>query len=108
MYLILTDRDSCSCFFNFICKSECNMKESESRNLIFQILKQSKIAEKLNASDPFWSQFKMRNKNVKKQMGLYEIENISNAKICMIAVNPKEYFEKIQNRTLNRKHKGVR
>ena len=50
----------------------------------------------------------MRNENVKKQMGLYEIENISNAKICMIAVNPKEYFEKIQNRTLNRKHKGVR
>ena len=108
MYLILTDRDSCSCFFNFICKSECNMKESESRNLIFQILKQSKTAEKLNVSDPFWSQFEMRNENVKKQMGLYEIENISNAKICMIAVNPKEYFEKIQNRTLDRKHKGVR
>ena len=41
-------------------------------------------------------------------MGLYEIENISNQNICAIAVNPKEYFEKFKNRTLNTKHKGVR
>ena len=41
-------------------------------------------------------------------MGLYEIENISNANICTIAVKPKEYFEKFKNRTLNKKHKGVR
>ena len=66
MYLNLTDTDSCSC--NFICKKECNIKQSESRNLVFQILKQSKIAGRLDVSDPFWSQFKMRDENVKKQM----------------------------------------
>ena len=84
------------------------MKESESRNFIFEILKQSKIAERLDVSDPFWSQFEIHNENVRKQMGLYKIENISNANIFMIAVNPKEYFEKFRNRTLNEKHKGVR
>ena len=26
----------------------------------------------------------------------------------MIAVNPKEYFEKRKNRSINKKHKGVR
>ena len=50
----------------------------------------------------------MRNENVKKQMGLYEIENTDNANICTIAVNPKEYFEKFKNRSINKKHKGIR
>ena len=40
LYLNLTDTGSCLCFFNFICKKECNIKESKSRNLIFEILKQ--------------------------------------------------------------------
>ena len=94
LYLNLIDADSCLCFFNFICKKECNIKESKSRNLIFEILKQQKIAERLNVSDPFWSKSKIHDESVKKQMGLYKIENISNANICAIVVNPKEYFEK--------------
>ena len=43
-----------------------------------------------------------------KEMGLYEIENIGNTNICTIAGNPKEYFEKLKNRSINKKHKGVR
>ena len=97
LYLNLTDANSCSRFFNFICKKECNIKESKSRNVIFQILKQSKIAERLDVSDPFWSQFEIRDENMKKQVGLYEIEYINNANICTIAINPKEYFEKLEN-----------
>ena len=27
--------------------------------------------------------------------------------ICTIAINPKEYFEKLENRKINKKHKGV-
>ena len=38
MHLNLTNTNSCLCFFNFNCKKECNIKESESRNLILQIL----------------------------------------------------------------------
>ena len=47
---------------------------------------------------------KIHNENVRKQMGLYEIENISGANISTIAINPKERFEKFKNRTLNKKH----
>ena len=41
-------------------------------------------------------------------MGLFEIENINNQNICTIAINPKEYFEKLKDRKINKKHKGVR
>ena len=43
IYLNLTDTDSCSIFFNFICKKECNIRETESGEWIFEILKRSKI-----------------------------------------------------------------
>ena len=54
MYLNLTNTDSCSCYFNFVCKKECNIKEFESRKLIFEVLKRSKIVERLDVSDKFW------------------------------------------------------
>ena len=54
MYLNLTNTNSYSRFFNFICKKECNIKESESRKLIAEILKHSKILERLDISDKFW------------------------------------------------------
>ena len=41
-------------------------------------------------------------------MGLYEVENLDNANLCTIAINPKEYFEKFKDRKINKKHKGVR
>ena len=50
----------------------------------------------------------MQNEIFRKQTRLYEIENIDNANICVIAVNPKEYFEKLKNRLINKNHKGVR
>ena len=75
VYLNLIYTDSSSWFFNFICKKECNIKERESRNLILKILKQSTIAERLDVSGSFWSQFEICDENMKKQMGLYEIEN---------------------------------
>ena len=67
IYLNLTDTNSCSIFFNFISKKEYNIKESDSKKLIFEILKYSKIKEKLNVSDKFWQQFKIRDKKVKNR-----------------------------------------
>ena len=89
LYLNLANTNSCSLFLNFICKKECNVKENDSRNLIFEVPKQSEIAERLDVSDPFWSQFKISDESVEKPMGLYETENISNVNIYTIAVNPK-------------------
>ena len=41
-------------------------------------------------------------------MGLYEVENLDNANVCTIAINPKECFEKFKDRKVNKKLKGVR
>ena len=65
------------------------------------------MQKRVDVSDEFWKRFEMYNKSTKKVMGLYEIENIDNQNICTIAINPKEYFEKVKNRKINKKHKGV-
>ena len=36
------------------------------------------------------------------------MQNVDNPNICTIAVNPKECFEKFENRSINKNHKGVR
>ena len=98
MYLNLTNTVSCLLFFIFICKLECCIKESKSRNLIFEVLKQSKMRKRLDVSHVLWEQFGMRDKSLKKQMGLYKTESTDNANICAISINPKEYFEKFKTR----------
>ena len=94
--------------FNSIYKKECDIAESEYRNLIFEILKQSKIIKGFDLSDEFWEQFEICDTTTTKKMDLYNIDNIANANICTIAVNSKEYFEKLKSRSINKKHKGVK
>ena len=108
LYQNLTDTDSTSLFFLFICSFDSELPESEARKVIFECMINSKILERLDLSDDFWKNFKVQNKKTKKEMGLYEIESINNENICTIAVNPKEYFETFKNRKINKKHKGVR
>ena len=104
----LTDTDSTSLSFNFICKVDCSVPESEARKIIFECMKKSKIAKRLDVSDEFWKQFEMYDHSTKEAIGLYEIQNIDNQNICTNAVNPKEYSEKFKNRKIFKKHKGVR
>ena len=59
-------------------------------------------------SDDFWQQFGVQKKALKKQVGLYEIENLNKPNIITIAINPKEYFEKYIDKSINKKHKGVK
>ena len=79
LYQNLTDTDSTSLLFTFICKFESSIPESKARDVIFDVYDYS----------------------TKKQMRLFEIENI-NQNICTIAINPKEYFEKFKNRNINK------
>ena len=44
----------------------------------------------------------------KKQVGLYETENINNANVLTIAIKPEAYFEKCKDFSVNKKHKGVK
>ena len=41
-------------------------------------------------------------------MSLFEIDNIDNPNVCTIAVNLRKYFEKFKNKSVNKKHKGVK
>ena len=99
----LTDTDSTSLFLTFICKLECFVAKSEVRNIIFKCSKKSKILKRLDLSDDFWKKFDVYDHSTKKQMGLYEIENISNQNICTTAINPKEYFEKFKDKKITKK-----
>ena len=89
----LTDTDSTSLLFTFVCNFESVVPESEARNIIFKCMKKSKILDRLDLSYDFWKKY-VYDRSTKKQMGLHEIENIDNQNICTIAINPKEYFEK--------------
>ena len=44
----------------------------------------------------------------KEIVGLFEIENIDNPNLVTIAINPKEYFEKYKDYSINKNHKGVK
>ena len=108
LYQNLTDTDSTSLFFNFICKLDCSVPESEAKIIIFECLKKSKFLNRLDLSDDFWKQFEIYDHNTKTVRVLFEIESINNQNICTIAINPKEYFKKFKDRKINKKHKGVR
>ena len=56
-HLILTDTDSCSLQFIFVCDSRSNISEKESGDLIFKIALQSKLKERLDTSDNIYDQF---------------------------------------------------
>ena len=86
----------------------CYINEKTARNIIFEVLTKSKVLNRLDLSDGFWEQFNVQNKSLKKKVGLYEVENSNNTNILTIAINPKEYFEKYKDFSINKKHKGLK
>ena len=93
LYQNLTDTDSTSLIFVFVCKLSCSIEEEKVRNIIFEVLTKSKIIESLDLSDDFWEQSGVQNKNLKNQVGLYEVENIENTNILTIAINPRIFWK---------------
>ena len=47
-------------------------------------------------------------KKLKKQVGLFEAENIDKTNVVTIAINPKEYLEEFEDLSINKKHKGIK
>ena len=58
--------------------------------MIFEVMINSNIYERLDLSNEFWSQFNVRDTSTEKQVGLYETESIDNPSIVTITFNPKE------------------
>ena len=104
----LTDTDSTSMFFVFICDLQCNLREDKARDIFFEIMLKSKIFHRLDISADYFEQFNWRNLNLKKQVSLFEVENIDKSNIITIALNPKEYCEKFNDYSDNKKHKGFK
>ena len=105
MYQNLTDADSTFLFFVFICNLNCQLNEKDSRNVIFEVMINSKIFERLDLSNEFWSQFNVRDTSTEKQV---EIESTGNPNIITVAVNPKEYLEEYRDKSFNKKHKELK
>ena len=53
LYQSLTDADSTSVFFVFICELRCAVDERKSRQIIFEVMIKSKIFNRLDLSDDF-------------------------------------------------------
>ena len=68
----------------------------------------SKIFDRLDLSAEFYDQLNCRNEKLKKNVGLFEVENIDNANVITIALNPEEYHERFVNHSDNKKHKGIK
>ena len=66
----LTDTDSTSLCFIFICKLLSSINVKTARNIIFKVLTKSKILNRLDLSDGFWKQFNVQNESLEKQVGL--------------------------------------
>ena len=104
----LTDTDSTSMFFVFICDLDSNVREDKAKNIVFQVMITSQIFDRLDLSAEFYEQFNCRNTKLQKRVGLFEIENIDKPNVIIIALNPKEYDERFIDHIDNKKHKGFK
>lgn len=107
-YSVLTDIDSICIFFIFICKSSCNVPNEKFRDVLFEVIINNKILNWLDTSPKFCGRFTVRDKDLRKKLGYFAIENIDDPCLVTFAVNPKEYVEQLQREHVNKKHKGVR
>ena len=66
LYQNLTRTDSTSLFLVFICNLNCQLNEKVSRNVISEVMINSKIFERLDLSNEFWSQFNVCDMSAEK------------------------------------------
>ena len=83
----VADTDSTFLFFIFISKLSSSLNKKTARNIIFEVLTKRKVFIRLDLTKDFWEQFNVRSRSLKKQFGLYEVGNINNTNILMIAIN---------------------
>ena len=66
LYQNLTDTDSTSMFFVFLCNLNSCLSEDKARNIIFEVMLESKVFDRLDLSVQFYEQFDCRNEDLKK------------------------------------------
>ena len=108
LYQNLTYTDSTAMLFVFICDLNSCVSEDKAQNIIFDVTIKSKIFDRLDLSAEFYEQFNCRNEDLRKRVALFEIESIDKPNVITIAVNPKEYYERLFDHSDNKKHKGLK
>ena len=78
LYQNLTDADSTSVFFVFICDLTSCISEDKARDIIFEVMIQSKMFDKLDLLAELWDKFNSRNKDLKKQVGYLKSKILTN------------------------------
>ena len=108
IYQILTYTDSAALQFLFICSEKSTKNDREYRDEIFGVISSNDIFKRFDTSHKFWEKFEARDEKTRKKLGLFEIEDIDDPCEITIAVNLKEYIEKLSSDEINKKHKGLR
>ena len=108
LYQNVTGTNSTHLFLVFIWNLNCQLNEKDSKNVIFEVMINSKIFERLDLSNEFWSQFNKRDTLTEKQVGLHDVEGIDHPNIVTMTVNLKEFIEKYKDNSLNKNHQGLK
>ena len=66
MLTTVTDTDSTLMFFVFLCDLNSCVSEDKARNIIFEVMLESKVFDRLDLSSQFYEQFDCRNEDLKK------------------------------------------
>ena len=53
-------------FFVFVCDLNCNVREDEARNKIFEVMLKSKVFHRLDLSAEYYEKFNCRNESLRK------------------------------------------
>ena len=103
-YGVLIDTDSICVFFIFVCKPESDLSGVKLRDVLFEVICENEILQRLDTSQEFWERHSVRNASLKKKLGYFNIENIDDP--CMVTVKPEEYIETFKSEYVNKNHKG--
>ena len=67
----LTDTDSTSMFFVFVCHLNCILGEDETRNIIFEVMLKSKVFHRLDLPAEYYEKSNCRNESLRKRIGFF-------------------------------------
>lgn len=107
-YYIVTDTDTTSAMFLYICKIEISIPDNKFKDLIFEVIISNNIINRFDRFHQFWKNFNVRDDTLKKKIGYYEVEHIDDLLLIALAINPKDYSKYFENAKPDKKQKGVR
>ena len=67
----LTDTDSTSMFFVFVCHLNCILGEDETRNIIFEVMLKSKVFHRLDLPAEYYEKSNCWNESLRKRIGFF-------------------------------------